>query len=176
MKPQFFKNSLILTFAFLMLFSSCLKDDRYIDYSKVGTLIELPLAAYNPNNLGYKLLVKTYPQSPTPAELPVVINVASPEPLGTDLKVTLAVDAAALANYNTANSKSFIILPSVAYTVSSLQSIISAGTRTTQVVFKINTAVIDKTITNYVLPVTLVDASGEKISNYKTVYYNIKVI
>ena len=120
--------------------------------------------------------VQTYEQSPTPAELPVVINVASPEPLGTNLTVTLAVDAAALANYNTANNKSYIILPPEAYTVSSLQATIPAGKRTAQVVFKINTAVIDNAITNYVLPVTIEDAGGQKISNYKTVYYNIKVI
>jgi hypothetical protein len=42
-------------------------------------------------------------------------------------------------------------------------------------VFNIKSSVIDPSITNYVLPLTITDGGGQQISNYKTVILNIQV-
>lgn len=162
--------------------TSCLKSsNNYIDFSKDGTLIELPLAAYLPKTFTptltvYKISVQTYVASPTPSDLPVVVNIASPSPLGSDLTVTLASDPAALTDLKTKiGNTSYILLPAADYTISNPTTTITAGNRMGTVTIKINTAVIDKTITNYILPISIIDASGQTISKYKTVFYNIKV-
>ncbi|MXV49882.1 DUF1735 domain-containing protein [Pedobacter sp. HMF7647] len=156
-------------------FSSCLKEneDTYVDFTKVGTTVELPLAALN-QETSVKVKVQTYTAADA-ATLPVVINVASPEPLKKDLAVTLGINANdALTAFNTANKTAYVLLPATAYTVSSLSATIPSGQRTATITFQINTAIVGTT-TNYVLPVTLIDASGEKISNYNTVFYNIVI-
>src|SRR6184192_3954879 len=78
--------------------SSCLKDSRFVDFSKVGVLVELPLSAYT--GVG-KLTPEALPIQSTPQTIPVVVNVAAPKALSTPLNVTLAVDQAALDAYNT---------------------------------------------------------------------------
>lgn len=172
----FLKLSVVVV-AVMTLFSSCLKEnDTYIDFSKVGTLVELPLAARSPNALGYKrVVVPTYTASATPADLQVAVNIASPKPLDVALDVTLGTDAAALAGYNTANKTTYQLLPPNAVVASTVKVNIPAGERVAIATFKINTNVIDKTVTNYHLPISIQDASGQPISNYKTIYYNITV-
>ncbi len=175
MKSKLYKKISLFSLAAILFFSSCLKDDNYVDFGAVGTLIELPLSAFNPNSRGYKLVVQNYAAATAQGDLTVVVNIASPEPLSSNLDVTLAADPAALTTYNTANSTSFILLPASAYSVASPKITIPAGQRTGNIVFKINTAAVGTTIKNYVLPISITDASGQKISNYKTVYYNIRV-
>jgi hypothetical protein len=67
-------------------------------------------------------------------------------------------------------------LPTAAYSLPNPKTTIPANTRLGTVTFKINTSVIDKTVKNYVLPVSITDASGQQISNYKTIFYNIQVM
>lgn len=159
--------------------SSCLKEKKetYIDFANVGVTIELPLAALVQETMGSnKVQPQSYMASTTPSNLPVIVNVASPKPLNKDLVVTLAVNASdALAKFNTATKGTYVLLPSNAYTVDNLKVTIPSGQRTATVLFKINTAVVDKTVTNYVLPVSITDASGEQISNYSAVFYNVVV-
>lgn len=156
-------------------FSSCLKtNDTYIDFSKVGTTVELPLAALN-QETKVTVVSKSYTASATPTDMDVYVNIASPKVLSKALTVTLAVNAAdAIGKLNTATSGGYVLLPTSAYSVSSLQVTIPAGERLGKVTFKINSGVIDKTVTKYILPVSIVDGGGEQISNYNTVYYNIK--
>jgi hypothetical protein len=179
MKTSLYKKAgIIIATGLTLMFGSCLKDDKYVDFAGVGTTIELPLAAYSPSTIGtgvYKLQLQSYIASTTPADLPVVVNVASPKPLTTDLVVTLGVDAAAFATYNTAAGNKYVLLPAAAYTLTDPKTTIPANTRLGTVTFKINTSVVDKTVKNYVLPVSITDASGQQISNYKTIFYNIQV-
>lgn len=173
-KSNFNKLFPILFFAAAISFSSCLKsNDTYTDFSKVGTTIELPLAALNQED-GDKVQKQVYTASATPTDLPVYVNIASPKPLGSSLTVTLAINADnAIGRLNTATNGGFILLPANAYTASNLQVTIPAGERIGIVNIKINSAAIDKTVTKYVLPVSIVDGGGQKISNYNTVYYNV---
>jgi hypothetical protein len=171
-------NSLFpaLLIALALNLSSCLKSkDTYVDFSKVGTTIELPLAALN-QETGVKVVTKTYATSTTPYDLPVVVNIASPKTLDHDLTVTLGINANdAIGKLNTAvPTGGYVLIPSNIYSVSSLQVTIPAGQRTGTVNFKINSSLIGTTNTKYVLPVSIVDGGGEQISLYSTVYYNIK--
>ena len=180
MKTSLYKKAgIIIVTGLTLIFSSCLKDDKYVDFAGAGTTIELPLAAYTPSTVGtgvYKLQLQSYTASATPNDLPVVVNVASPKPLNTDLVVTLGVDQAAFATYNTAVNNRYVLLPTAAYSLPNPKTTIPANTRLGTVTFKINTSVIDKTVKNYVLPVSITDASGQQISNYKTIFYNIQVM
>lgn len=167
----------VLLIAVALNLSSCLKSrDTYVDFSKVGTTIELPLAALN-QETNVKVVKKTYTSSATPYDLPVVVNIASPKPLDRDLTVTLAVNADnAIGKLNTAlPSAGYLLIPSNAYSISSLQVTIPAGQRTATANFKINSALIGVPNTKYVLPVSIVDGGGEAISLYRTVYYNFVI-
>ncbi|MBC7746351.1 MAG: DUF1735 domain-containing protein [Flavobacterium sp.] len=155
--------------------SSCLKDDAYVDFSKVGTLVELPLAAFNPNAAGDKFVVLSYAADLTNVDHPVVVNVASPEPLGSSLAVTLKVDDAALTAYNAAHATTYTLLPTTAYAIPSLTVTVPAGQRTSTMTVKFNPSAITDFTLQYVLPISIADASGQKISNYKTVYYVVGV-
>ncbi|RNL50547.1 DUF1735 domain-containing protein [Pedobacter jejuensis] len=167
----------ILLVALTFNLSSCLKPkETYVDFSKVGTTIELPLAALN-QETGVKVVTKTYASSATPSDLPVVVNIASPKTLDRDLTVTLAVNANdAIGKLNAAvPTGAYVLIPSNGYSVSSLKVTIPAGQRTGTVNFKINSSLIGTTNTKYVLPVSIVDGGGEQISLYSTVNYNIIV-
>ena len=167
----------VILFSAIISLSSCLKSkDTFVDFSKVGTTIELPLAALN-QETGVKVVAKTYTSSTTATDLPVVVNIASPKPLDRDLKVTLAVNANdAIGKLNTAvPAGGYILAPANLYSVSNLQVTIPAGQRTATAVFKINSSLIGTANTKYVLPVSIVSADGESISLYSTVYYNLLV-
>src|SRR5689334_3451139 len=99
MKKRLYYFTAILLSAAALSLSSCLKDNRGADFSNVGTLVELPLAAYYGTG---NLTPAAIPILTTPQTVPVVVNVASPKPLGSALTVTLALDQGALTAYNNA--------------------------------------------------------------------------
>jgi len=167
-KRLYLITTLILSVAALSL-SSCLKDPRAQDFSNVGAEIELPLAATYYN----KLVPAALPITATAQTITLVVNVAAPKPLGSALPVTLIIDQAALDAYNTANSTSYTLLPAADYSIASLKVTIPAGQHTVNVPISVNTSLIDPSA-QYVLPLTLSDASGQKISIYKTLLYNVQ--
>lgn len=181
MKTKILKIYLLALTGTALLLSSCLKStDRYIDFSQVGTLIELPLAAYLPTThtaslTVYKVQVQSYKASATPSDLTVVANIASPEPLGGDLSVTLAADPEALTTLKSKiGNTTYVLLPPAAYSIPNPKVTIPAGQRQGSVTVKINSSVIDKTVTTYILPISIIDAGGQPISKYKTIFYNIR--
>lgn len=160
------KNHIKILVAFLalmLMLGSCLKDDRYTDLTKGPPLVELPLAAYQAN----KVVVTKYTVVSGTQTLSVVVNLASVNPLNTDLNVTLAVD-------NTGLSSSYQPLPTGTYTVNSLVTTIPAGQRQAIVNFQIDPVAVGKTVKNYALRVVIKDGSGVQISNYNTLVYNIQ--
>lgn len=182
MKSKFSKLYYLAITILLFTSSSCLKsNDTYVDFSQVGTLIELPLAAYRPTThtpslTVYKISVETFMASSTPSDLSVVVNVASPQPLSSDLTVTIGADPQALVDLKTKiGNTTYVLLPASGYTITDPKTVIAGGKRTSTMTIKINTAVIDKSIKTYILPISILDASGQTISKYKTIFYNIKV-
>jgi hypothetical protein len=153
-------------------FSSCLKDDaHYVDFAGATPLIELPSAA----NVGGSGGLFQSQALDNAASVPVnlAINLASPHTLSSDITVKVSVDEAALASYNSANGNKYVLLPANYYT-STLSAVIKANTNLSNIVINVNSTLIDPAKTNYVLPLTITDGGGQKISNYKTVLLNIQ--
>lgn len=168
-------NQLVIAFlgATMLFFSSCLKNNQYyIDFTRTGTLVELPLAA-TLRQSNY-LMVVPYDVTPTPQDLPVYVNIASPNALGTAVSVTLGLDTAALSAYNNANGTSFEVLPDSTYTVSSWKTTVAAGKHMSHIDLMITPTKVDASH-SYVLPISILNASGQRISIDKTILYNITV-
>ncbi|MES3016650.1 MAG: DUF1735 domain-containing protein [Bacteroidota bacterium] len=155
--------------------SSCLKEneDTYTDFTKVGTTVELPLAALN-QETNVKVVTKAYTASAAGSELEVFVNIASPKTLSSNLTVTLGVNPAALTALN-ASGGGYILLPTTGYTASNMTVTIPAGQRVGSVKIKLNTSAISKTEKKYILPISITDAGGQPISLYNTVSYNVQV-
>ncbi|MBD1393472.1 BT_3987 domain-containing protein [Mucilaginibacter glaciei] len=174
MKRRFYIKTALVALIAAAGFSSCLKDDKnYVDFAGAKPLIELPSAA-NVGGSGGLLQAAALSLSAAPVPINLAVNLAAPKTLGTDVTVKLSVDQAALTAYNTANGTSYILLPAAAYS-STFSAVIKAGTNLSNLVININTGVIDPSITNYVLPISITDGGGQQISNYKTVLYNVQV-
>lgn len=162
----------MLSLAVAVLFSSCLKDNnRYVNFGAATSLVELP-AATGVSGTGM-FQANSYAITNTPTPLNVQVNVAAPKPLSSALTVKLSVDQSALTAYNTANSTNYTLLPAADYT-SSLSVTIPANQNSANVIVNINTSLIDPS-QQYILPLTITDAGGQQISNYKTLLYNIQV-
>lgn len=182
MKKKIYIKTAFLSLTVMSLLSSCLKDSRYVDYSGVGTLIELPLAEPQPyeyNGPGGVFQSPLFSISSASDTLTVAVNVASPKPLGSALSVTLSVtDLTALNAYNSDNSTTLKPLPSTDYTIlGGLTVTIPANQRLGYAKFIINSKAIGiADSAAYVLPVTIVSASGQQIAQpYKALLYNINI-
>jgi len=179
MKKKIYIKTAFLSLTVMSLLSSCLKDSRYIDYSGVGTLIELPLAEPQPyeyNGPGGVFQSPSFSISSASDTLTVAVNVASPKPLGSALSVTLSVtDTTTLHSQYPSTYK---LLPSSDYTIiGGLTVTIPANQRLGYAKFIINTKAIGVANSGvYVLPVTIESASGQQIAQpYKALLYNINV-
>ncbi len=171
----------MLSLTAMTLFSGCLKDSRYIDYSKVGVLIELPLAEVNNYQGGSGPFESpTYSLAKGATDtLIVAVNVASPKPLTTALSVTLTTsDLTALNAFNAANGTAFTPLPAADFSViGSLTVTVPANQRLAYAKIVINAAAIGLANSGaYVLPITIASASGQTIAPpEKALLYNIGV-
>ncbi|PAW92864.1 hypothetical protein CKK33_04910 [Mucilaginibacter sp. MD40] len=163
------KSYIMLGVTALLGLSSCLKDSRYIDFSKNEPLVEFPLAA----NAGV-LQSAAFDISNNPSNLQVAVNVASPAPLTSALDVTVGVqNQAALDAFNTANGTTYTLLPAAAYSLPAKVTV-PANQRIGILNVTINSSKIDPS-GNYALPLIITDASGKKISNYNTIVYGVSV-
>jgi len=189
MKKIFYSITLLLAVTALSL-SSCLKDSRYVDLSNTGTLVELPLAAYTGANT---LTVRALPIETTPQTFPLVINIASANVLKTAVNVTLEINTDTITSLNNLYDQQltaydndttgtvppptapghYSLPPANAFSVSSLTATIPAGQRTASVTVAVTTSNFDLNA-YYIIPITLVNASGQKISNYNTVIFNVQ--
>ncbi len=181
MKKKIYIKIAILSLTATTLFSGCLKDPRYIDYSKVGVLIELPLAEVNNYQGGSgPFETPTYSLAAGATDtLVVAVNVASPKPLTTALSVTLTTtDLTALNAFNTANGTTFTPLPASDFSViGSLTVTVPANQRLAYARIIIKAAAIGLANSgNYVLPITIASASGQAIAQpEKALLYNIVI-
>lgn len=143
--------------------SSCLKNkNEQPDFSSVTPVVELPVGS--PVGDGsVNSLSTSFTVSATPGDFSFYVNYAAPEANAKDLVVTLSVDPAALARYNTAHpDDSLTVIPASGYTLSTTITI-PAGQRKVEVPVKIITSTLDPTVT-YGLPITITDASGVVLS------------
>lgn len=162
-----------LTFSLLILImfslSACLKDNPAVDFSSVGTIIEiLPVNGGGLENFATAELSF----SSTIDTAIIVLNIASPKPLNKTLTITMGVNDTLRTAYNSANQDQYDALPDSAFSFPVKTGTIAAGQRldTLRVYFfqsKINTT------KNYMLPISIKDAQGETISgNFGSIYFH----
>jgi hypothetical protein len=173
------KKLLIILFILPVFFSSCLKDTTITTdggLASISTMAEL--VSYNtPGNYGAGLehfgadAVLTAGQT-APIVIPIAVNIAS-NPVKSDVKTTLAINDAARVTYNGSNTTKFNALPDSCYSFASKIATVKAGYNLDTVYLTIYPAKVDPS-QNYMLPVTLTDASGLSISsNFSTAYFHM---
>lgn len=157
--------------ALVILLTACLKDKPAVDFSTVGTNIEiLPVNGGGLEDFDVAELKFDAAESLDSAA--IVLNIASPNPLNTNLTVSLAVNDNMRVTYNAANTIQYDAFPDSLYSFPVTSVTIKAGKHldTLQVYFypsKIDTT------KNYMLPMSIHDAQGQGISdNFGTIYFH----
>jgi len=156
--------------------SSCLKNkNEQPDFSGTTPVVEIPVGSPvgdgTVNSLSTSLI-----QQDAPSDYIYYINYAASSTKSTDIKVTLSVDPATLAAYNSAHASdpALTIVPSNAFTMPTTITI-PANQRRVQVPVKFMSTLLNPALT-YGLPVTITDASGEVISkNFGSVVIKVAV-
>ena len=157
--------------ALIMLLSACLKDKPAVDFSTVGTIIEiLPVNGGGLESFDGAEL--NFDPAETIDSAAIVLNIASPNALNTALTISMAVNDDIRTTYNAANPVQYEVFPDSLYSFPVTSVIIPAGKHldTLQVYFypsKIDTT------QNYMLPISIHDAQGQTISgNFGTIYFH----
>ena len=160
-----------MTASIILSLSACLKDKPAVDFSTVGTIIEiLPVDGGGLENFNAAELIFDPVENIDSAS--IVLNIASPNPLNTDLTISTAVNDDLRGAYNSANPVQYDALPDSLYSFPVTSVTIPAGRHldTLQVYFypsKIDTT------KNYMLPVSINDAQGKTISgNFGSIYFH----
>ena len=161
------RNKIAIILAFVTLgLSSCLKDDNYVDPKTGTSFVELPNGELSAT--GFEL-------SPTATDFLIEVNYAGAETAPGDVVVSLTLDPAAIAAYNSAHASTYELLPTAAYTVASTNATIAKGKRSGFMVVKINTTAIDLT-KKYALAYTIKTTTAGSISgNFHTTVFGIAV-
>ena len=160
----------IITSALLLVavLNSCVKNRNVLatDFSKATSIIELP-------NAGFKALA--FDISPTPSVVKIRVNLAGPVVADKDILVTLALDPAGLADYNTAHATTYTMLPDSAFTIPGFTVTIKKGQRLDSLPFSVFSSKVDLSLSN-ALAFKITDASGLLLSqNFKSVIYAVVV-
>jgi hypothetical protein len=162
---------ILLPLLIMVLLSSCLKDTPAVDFSTVGTIIEI----LPPNGGGlenFDAAALDFDPSDKIDSVDIDLNIASPKSLTKSLTITLAVDDGLRTTYNTNNGTDYEAMPDSVYSFPVKSGTIDAGQRldTVRVIFY--PSKIDST-RNYMLPVSIKDAQGETISgNFGSIYFH----
>ena len=103
----------------------------------------------------------------------ITANLASVNLPTSPVKVTIAIDAAKIAAYNSANGTSFQAFPAGSYKLLTTLLTIPAGQQTATTKVEFYKEALDPTI-SYLLPISITDASGKALSsNQNTIFYNV---
>lgn len=169
-KKLFSKLSILLLLAGGLSLSSCLKDNRFVDFSKVGTIVEFPL--------GGKVFFGADAITEAPGTDPAgtivrkfSVNVASPSVPTATSNITLAVDMSLVTSYNALGGPVvYDPMPSDAYKLYVTTVTIPGGQRTyiDSVAFYKNKLDPSK---SYMLPIKIASAGGLNISTNMGVHY-----
>jgi hypothetical protein len=155
----------------MLLLSACLKDKPAVDFSTVGTIIEiLPVNGGGLENFSGAEL--NFDATETIDSAAVVLNIASPEPLNNPLTITMKVNDAIRNAYNASNPVQYDVFPDSLYSFPIVSATIPAGKRLDTLRVYFYPSKIDTT-KNYMLPVSIEDAQGQTISgNFGTIYFH----
>jgi hypothetical protein len=156
----------------ILLLSSCLKDTPAVDFSSVGTIIEiLPPDGGGLENFDAAAL--EFDPADLSEDADIDLNIASPKPLTKSLTITVAVDDGLRTSYNANNGTAYEAMPDSVYSFPVKTGTIDAGQRLDTIRVTFYPSKIDQT-KNYMLPVSIKDAQGENISgNFGSIYFHI---
>lgn len=172
MKKAFYRIvSLLGVTGLIFLANACLKDDRFVDFSKVSTIIELLDAV--PGGIVQSPLVA----SVLPDTIWVRVNETGQFALNTDLTVTLAKGTVAdLAVYNADTTHALgVLLPDSTLTFLGSTLVIKAGQRAGSFPILVHSEKVDLKV-NWVLPIKITDAQGHTISgNLGLILFHVTV-
>lgn len=159
------KNIRIALFLFLVAgFSSCLKDESIIGPNSPGAIRNV-VEFMNPNRpasgplVGQPVYVFSFESEPS-IDLALPINFAGADVAPNDIKVTIALDQAALDSANRQGKDNMDMLPQSMYSVSSWEVTIPKGERVSNLVIKLKT---DKFVkVSYGLGLRITNVVGSK--------------
>ena len=171
-------NLILVALIGCMFTTSCLKDDFIVDWdeAKKTTVVELP---YKQHNLLASAQVPTAPY--TFSKLLVNCCAVYASDIKSDITVGLAVDAARVATYNTANAldgstaakKPYVIMPAAAYTIPGTVTI-KAGVREAEFDVPIKTSLLEPGV-KYLLPIVITSVPAPYIisGNFGHLYLRV---
>lgn len=165
MKKKLYLLSTILLSAAALSLSSCLKDNRYVDFSKVGTVVDFPLGGLaNFNSAAVTdagdTIVKQF-----------AVNVASPNVPTTATTLTLAVDNSVVASYPT-TPVLYTAMPTDAYVFTANTVTVPAGKQYATISVTFYKGKLDPS-KSYMLPIRITKTSAGTISgNYGIFYFH----
>jgi Domain of unknown function (DUF1735) len=153
-----------------MVLGGCFKEVPAVDFSTVGTIIEIIPPFGGLENFGNAGLV--FPAGDLYDSEQVVVNIASPKPLSVPLTVTLAINDSALSVYNATNGTSYIALPDSTFSFPTTSVTIPAGSHLDTLTVYFYPSKIDST-QSYMLPIGISNAQGKTISgNFSIIYFH----
>jgi hypothetical protein len=155
--------------------TSCLKDTPNVDFSTLGTIIEIFYHDSGGNahggldNFTHDALLFS---STAPVTMQFLVNIASVNPLSKDLTVTVGIDDAKRTAYNAANPVQYTPMPANMYSFTVKTGVIKAGNRLDTFNITFYPANNDPS-QSYMLPISITDAQGQTISgNFGTIYFH----
>lgn len=166
-----------LAFLFLAVgLTSCLKEDPALNPEDTNNVLEIyepiPVPTLSPSGSVYSVYPASFAVSPG-ENFEIEVSYSGAEAAPQDITVTVALDEAALDEYNAEQGSSYVFMDPSLYTVNSWTVTIPKGQRIAKipVVFKTNQFDLANT---YGFPVKIVSASMGKISsNFGTVIYAV---
>lgn len=156
MTSRYTYTKLLFTIILLVL-AGCLKKDNIPDLTKVDPVIEFPIGGP-----GLKKNMLSAPATGV-VDTVVALNIASPDPLGKDVTVTISADPATVAQYNSANGANYSPLPNNLYELESTTITIKAGYRVGRIHLKIKFNQFNPA-QQYMLALSITNAPGCVIS------------
>ena len=163
----------VMLLSTMLFFTSCVKNrnDGAVDFSQLSPIMQILEGGLT--NFSASALL--FPSSDLSDTASFHLNYAATTTAPTDIVVTLAYDAAALAAYNAANPTSpYEKFPDSIFSFTQTKVTIKAGqTYSDLVKLTVYPSKIDPT-KSYMFPISITDAQGVKISgNFGTIYYHV---
>lgn len=177
MKRTLKNNSKIATaiIALTMFASSCIKDRNAgaVDFTKLTPIVQIYEGGLTNKNFSSAaiLIDATAPSDSIFFRLNYAATTVAPS----DVNITLAIDDAALAAYNTDHpAAQYVKMPDSIFKFTQTQVVVKAGQSYSDAIrFLVYSNKVDQSV-SYMLPISIKSASGINISgNFGTIYYHI---
>jgi hypothetical protein len=159
------RRYIFLATVFSLSLFGCLKDTPNNDFTKIGTVVEMP---YSGKGFFSSDAITSLADT---INMAFTVNIASPNVLSTPVKVTVAVDPALVDTYNASDTTvHYEVLPDSAFVFDATPITIPAGSRLDTLHVTFYRAKLDPS-KSYMLPIVIKDASGHTISGNMGVHY-----